>query len=335
MEMPITQGATRVLVADDNLVVRRLVSARLQCAGYQVREANDGAAALAEYEREPVPVVVTDLSMPGLDGLGLLAALRRREEPPEVIVLTGTRARDVEAAVQALRLGAHDYISKTPASLDAVALAVERAVEKFRLREENARLLGNLHRLSLTDALTGVGNRRAFDEAVPQEIARARRAGCGLALALLDIDHFKRINDTMGHQAGDLALVALVERVRSVARSSDRLFRYGGEEFALLLSDAGLVGALAVARRVDEAVAREPLRFGHHVAVVTCSAGVAVMGASDDALGVELVGRADSALYAAKRAGRNCVIAYTESDIGRDVPPGADETLTDRHVGPC
>jgi diguanylate cyclase (GGDEF)-like protein len=333
--MPTRRGATPVLVADDNRVVRRLVSARLRDAGYRVTEASDGAAALAEFEREPVPVVVTDLNMPRLDGLGLLAALRCREEPPEVILLTGTRARDVEAAVQALRLGAHDYISKTPASLDAVALAVERAVEKWRLREENARLLGALYRLSLTDALTGVGNRRAFDEALRQEIARARRLGCSLALALLDIDHFKRINDTMGHQAGDLALGAFVERVRSVARSSDRLFRYGGEEFALLLSDSGLVGALAVARRVDEAVAREPLRVGHDAAVVTCSVGVAELSASDDALGVELVGRADAALYAAKRAGRNCVIAFTESGNGRHLPSGADETLPGRHVGPC
>lgn len=333
--MPTRRGATPVLVADDNTVVRRLVSARLRDAGYRVTEASDGAAALAEFEREPVPVVVTDLNMPRLDGLGLLAALRRREEPPEVIVLTGTHARDIEAAVQALRLGAHDYISKTPASLDAVALAVERAAEKWRLREENARLLGALHRLSLTDGLTGVGNRRAFDEALRQEIARARRLGCALALALLDIDHFKRVNDTMGHQAGDLALVDFVERVRSVARSADRLFRYGGEEFALLLSDAGLSGGLALARRIVEAVAREPLRVGHDAAVVTCSVGVAELGASDDTLGTELVGRSDAALYAAKRAGRNRAIAFSDVANGPRLPPTADETLPDRLAGRC
>ncbi len=335
METPMTRGATPVLVADDNRVVRRLVSARLRDAGYRVAEASDGAAALAEFEREPVPVVVTDLNMPRLDGLGLLAALRRREEPPEVIVLTGTRASDVEAAVQALRLGAHDYISKTPASLDAVALAVERAVEKWRLREENARLLGDLHRLSLTDGLTGVGNRRAFDEALRQEIARARRLGCGLALALLDIDDFKRINDTMGHQAGDLVLVDFVGRVLSVARGADRLFRYGGEEFALLVSDADLSGALAAARRIVEAVAREPLRAGHDAAAVTCSVGVAELGASDDTLGAELVGRSDAALYAAKRAGRNCAIAFTKAANGPGLPPTADETLPDRLAGRC
>ena len=327
-----TRGATPVLVADDNRVVRLLVSARLREAGYRVAEASDGVAALAEFEREPVPVVVTDLNMPRLDGLGLLAALRRREQPPEVIVLTGTRASDVEAAVQALRLGAHDYISKAPASLDAVALAVERAVEKWRLRTENARLLGELHRLSLTDGLTGVGNRRAFDEALRQEIARARRLGCGLSLAILDLDHFKRVNDTMGHQAGDLVLVDFVERVLSVARGADRLFRYGGEEFALLLSDADLSGALSFARRVVEAVARKPLRSGQDAAVVTCSAGVAELGASDDALGAELVGRSDAALYAAKQAGRNRAIALALAANGPILPPTADEMSPGRHA---
>jgi two-component system cell cycle response regulator len=335
METPMTRGATPVLVADDNRVIRRLVSARLRVAGFLVAEASDGVAALAEFERAPVPVVVTDLNMPRLDGLGLLAALRSREQPPEVIVLTGTRASDVEAAVQALRLGAHDYISKAPASLDAVALAVERAVEKWQLRAENARLLGELHRLSLTDGLTGVGNRRAFDEALRQEIARARRVGCDLALALLDIDHFKRVNDTMGHQAGDLALVAFVGRVRSVARDADRLFRYGGEEFALLLSDTDLSGALVLARRIVETVAREPLRSGHDVAVVTCSAGVAELGASDDTLGAELVGRSDAALFAAKGAGRNRAIAFALAANGPDLPPTADEPSPGRHAERC
>ena len=330
-----TRGATPVLVADDNRVVRRLVAMRLRAAGYRVAEASDGVAALVEFEREPVPVVVTDLNMPRLDGLGLLAALRRREQPPEVIVLTGTRASDVEAAVQALRLGAHDYISKTPASLDAVALAVERAVEKWRLRTENARLLGDLHRLSLTDGLTGVGNRRAFDEALRQEIARARRVGCDLALAILDIDHFKRVNDTMGHQAGDLALVDFVGRVSSVARGADRLFRYGGEEFALLLSDTDLSGALALGRRIVEAVAREPLRSGHQPAVVTCSVGVAELGASDDTLGAELVERSDAALYAAKEAGRNRAIAFALAANGPGLPPTADGVSPGRHAGRC
>ena len=329
-----TRSATPVLVADDNSVIRRLVAMRLRAAGYRVAEAKDGVAALVEFEREPVPVVVTDLNMPRLDGLGLLAALRRKEEPPEVILLTGTRASDVEAAVQALRLGAHDYISKAPASLDAVAHAVDRAVEKWQLRAENARLLSDLHRLSLTDGLTGVGNRRAFDEALRHEVARARRLGGDLALALLDIDHFKRVNDTMGHQAGDAVLVDFVGRVLSVARSADRLFRYGGEEFALLLSDAGLPGALALARRIVAVVAREPLRSGHDVAVVTCSVGVAVLGESDDTLGAELVGRSDAALFAAKRAGRNRAIAFVAAN-GSGLSPTTDEMSADGPTGRC
>ncbi len=116
-------------------------------------------------------------------------------------------------------------------------------------------------------------------------------------------------------------LVDFVGRVRSVARGADRLFRYGGEEFALLLSDADLAGALALARRIVEAVAREPLRSGHDAAVVTCSVGVAELGASDDTLGAELVGRSDAALYAAKRAGRNRAIAFARPRTARASRP--------------
>ena len=198
MKTPAGTGPTRVLVADDNVVVRRLLVVRLRAAGCRVTEATDGLDALEQFRKEPVQVVITDLSMPHMNGLELLAALRAHAAPPEVILLTGSRASDAEAAVQALRLGAHDYICKTPAAVEAVALAVERAAEKWRLREENARLVAELRRMSLSDALTGAGNRRAFDEALRLEIARARRQRSGLALVLLDLDHFKRINDTLG-----------------------------------------------------------------------------------------------------------------------------------------
>ena len=312
MKTPSGTGTTRVMVADDNLVVRRLLVVRLRAAGCRVSEATDGLDALEQFRKEPVQVVITDLSMPHMNGLELLAALRAQATPPEVILLTGSRASDAEAAVQALRLGAHDYISKTPAAVEAVALAVERAAEKWRLREENARLVAELRRMSLTDALTGVGNRRALDEALQLEIARARRARCGLALVLLDIDHFKRINDTLGHVAGDEVLAAFTERLRSNTRDADRVFRYGGEEFALLVAAGSVSAALAAAERVVRATAAAPLRAGHRLVDVTCSAGVSLLAADDGACGSALLARADAALYAAKRAGRNRAVAFDD-----------------------
>ncbi len=297
----------RVLVVDDNRMIRQLVGACLRRGGYAVLEAKDGAEALELFRREPAQVVITDVGMPRLDGLELLAALRARDVPPEVILLTGSHADDAVAAVQALRLGADDYIVKDSNASAALMLAVERAAEKWRLREENSRLLGELRRLSVTDGLTGVGNRRAFDEMLQQESSRAHRCQQPLSVVILDIDHFKGVNDTLGHQVGDLVLISFVRRLQSVAREADRLFRYGGEEFAFL-GEMTAEGAQALAQRAVAAVAARPLHAGRHLVPVTCSAGVAALLPAE-ASGGDLVSRADGALYDAKRLGRNRAVS--------------------------
>jgi diguanylate cyclase (GGDEF)-like protein len=306
--------AEAVLVVDDSALVRMAVATRLRAEGYEVVEASDGAEALARYSERAVPVVVTDINMPRLDGLGLLERLRQSELPPEVILLTASRADDASAAIQALRLGAHDYLAKDDAGGDSVVLAVRRAAERCRLRAENAALLAELRRRSLTDALTRVGNRRAFDEALGQEVARARRAGSPLSLALVDIDHFKEVNDRFGHLAGDVALAAFAARVTGGLRSSDRVFRYGGEEFVILVGDTDLRGALGLAERVVVAVSAAPFPLEDATCRITCSIGVATLVEADDDAGSSLVTRADAALYAAKgEGGRNCARAATSS----------------------
>jgi two-component system cell cycle response regulator len=305
------EATDAVLVVDDSAPVRTLVASRLRAAGYDVVEAKDGAEALARYSERAVPVVVTDITMPRVDGLALLERLRHMEQPPEVILLTATRAEDASAAIQALRLGAHDYLAKDDAGGDAVVLAVRRAAEQCRLRAENAALVAELRRRSLSDSLTRVGNRRAFDEALTQEVARARRAGSALSLALVDIDHFKEVNDLFGHIAGDGALAAVAGRLTAALRSSDRVFRYGGEEFVVLLGDTELRGAVLLAERVVAAVSGKPFVLGDARHRITCSVGVAVLVETDDPTGLGLVARADAALYEAKRAGRNRAQAAT------------------------
>jgi two-component system chemotaxis family response regulator WspR len=308
MDAEAVSGATRVLVVDDSAVVRRLLARALRGAGCRVSEGADGAAALVGFRRSPAEVVVTDVSMPRLDGLKLLAALRAEEPAPEVVLLTA--CGDGAAAIEALRLGAHDYIPKTAAATEAVVLAVRRAAEKWRLRQDNLRLVAELQRMALTDGLTGVGNRRAFDEALHQEVARARRQGASLALAMLDLDHFKAVNDRLGHPAGDEVLAAFAARLRSVTRDSDRLFRYGGEEFALLVG-GDVAAALVAAERIVRAIREEPFPTGAGLVGVTCSAGVSVLGPEDGG-GAGLVARADAALYAAKRRGRDRVVPFDE-----------------------
>jgi two-component system cell cycle response regulator len=297
-----------VLVVDDSRLVRTVVGNHLKTAGFKVDEADNGQTAMHMLSKGSYDVIITDLKMPELDGFGVLAAVKRLGLSVEVIVLTGAHAQDMSSAVRALRLGAHDYLTKPPASADEVILTVERAVEKKRLRDENKRLLHELESLSRTDALTGVPNRRSFDQALMQETARSRRYGSALGVVVLDIDDFKKINDTHGHQAGDEVLRSLARTVAGALREGDVLFRYGGEEFVALLPYADLAGAMKAAERLVKAVGASPIRAGSAMISVTTSAGVAAL-TSSDADGLSLVARADSALYEAKRNGRNRVEA--------------------------
>lgn len=296
--------AARVLVADDSLLVRTIVRKGLQQAGYLVDEAADGAAALRLLGGREYDVVVTDLNMPELDGLGLLAAVKNRSLDTEVVILTGTHASDVSAAIQALRLGAHDYLTKPPSSPDEILLTVERAAEKKRLRVANRQLLKQLEALSRTDGLTGLLNRRCCDEAVPREAGRARRYGFPLALAFLDLDHFKRINDAHGHAAGDVVLKRFAGLLLQEFRETDSVFRYGGEEFVALLPHVDQAGAVTAIERFLGVVRNTPVTLGGTTLRVTSSAGVGMLRAADKD-GSDLVKQADTAVYAAKSAGRD------------------------------
>jgi two-component system, cell cycle response regulator len=295
----------RILVVDDSAVVRAIVSAMLRKVGYSVVEAVNGAQALAIIARESFDVVVTDLRMPEKDGFEVLEAVKRSSLHTEVIILTGTHAKDVSAAVRALRLGAHDFLTKPPAGPHDVIVTVDRALEKKRLKEANLRLLRDMEGLSRTDALTGVWNRRAFEETMQREILRASRHGLPLSLVMLDIDHFKRINDTYGHRVGDDVLKWFGIHVSRMLREGDTIHRFGGEEFAIVLPHTDQQGALLAAERVLAYLAASTFQDS---LTVTASAGVA-SGRGADLDDIDLVAVADGALYRAKREGRNRALA--------------------------
>ena len=295
-----------ILVVDDSRLVRHVVAGFLREGGYEVDEAEDGRIALSRLESGNYDVVITDLNMPGVDGFGVLEAVRKRPLGTEVIILTGAGANDAASAVRALRLGAHDFLSKPPSGADEVILTVERALEKKRLRDANAALVRQLEALTRTDPLTGAANRRALDETLSQEHTRARRYDLPLSVVVADLDHFKRVNDAHGHAAGDEVLKAFVQRATEVFRGCDGLFRIGGEEFVIVLPHTDEQGALAAAQRLVDGVAARPLRPG--LGTITVSAGVA--SARGAALaGHDLVAAADAALYRAKGAGRNRAVA--------------------------
>lgn len=296
----------RILVADDSPLVRKIVCGDLARAGFDSAEAADGAAALTLLEGEPFDVVVTDMRMPGLNGLELLAAIRGRSLGTEVVILTAAAAGDMANVVQALRLGAHDYLTKPPSSPEEIVLTVERAVEKKRLREANARLVRELAALSTTDPLTGLKNRRALDETLALEFERARRYGVPLSVAIVDMDHFKKVNDRHGHPAGDALLRHLAGLIGGVLRSTDSGYRYGGEEFVLVFPHTPEDGAFQALERLRLELRRAPLQFGGAEIAATCSAGLAEIDPADLAA-ADLIVRADAAVYSAKKAGRDRV----------------------------
>jgi len=292
----------RILVVDDSRVMRAVVCEFLARAGYSVEQANDGQRGFELLANGCFDVIISDLQMPQRDGFWLLQQAKMRPDRPEVILLTGSRGQDVQAAVRALRLGAHDYLTKPIGNPEELVLAVERAVQTKRLRDANRRLIEKLEQLSRTDALTGAFNRRAFDEALVREVASSERYGVPFGLILFDIDFFKRVNDLHGHEGGDRVLQHFARVARSALRECDQFYRYGGEEFAALLPQTGLAGAIATAMRVVRAVSHSRLRMGGAELGVTCSAGAT---STDVCPAADLVAEADEALYNAKQAGRN------------------------------
>jgi two-component system cell cycle response regulator len=312
----------RVLMADDSRLVRAMAGHYLRSAGYDFEEAEDGAEALRRLKGGDYDVVITDLHMPELDGFGVLAAVKDVAPSTEVIIFTG--AHDMRSAIRALRLGAHDYLTKPATHADEVILPVQRAVEKRRLSETNSRLARELEALSRTDRLTGLGSHRSFGDALALETARARRHGYALSVAMLDIDHFTRVNETHGGRAGDEVLRSLARTLAGCLRAGDVLYRYGGDEFVALLPHTDLFAAVECAAQLVGAVSGTPSAIGSTQLCLTASSGVATLIASE-ADACSLMRRADAALSSAKSKGRNRVEPSDRRPTGDDSPHSISE----------
>ena len=294
-----------VLVVDDSLVIRAVVRAGLEDEGYVVVEAHDGRQAIEECRLRPPDVVLLDVEMPGLNGYEVLAQLkadpRLRDIP--VVFLTGrTRMEDIVAG---LRGGAHDYLKKPfePSELLArvgSAMHVKQLQDKLRLRN------AELDALARTDVLTGLDNRRHLDDELRRRHSDARRHNEPISLLLLDIDHFKQVNDTYGHPVGDLVLQEFAGILKSYIRDGDVGGRWGGEEFLVILPRTDLAGAGVVANRIRAHVAETAMLVAGRDVPVTVSGGC-VVGPGES---VEtLLHDVDLRLYEAKAAGRNTVVA--------------------------
>jgi two-component system, cell cycle response regulator len=296
--------AATVLIADDSLVIRAVVRGSLEDEGYRVVEAVDGLAALECCRADPPDVLLLDVEMPQFDGYQVLSALKddvALKDIPVVFLTSRSRTADVVAG---LRGGAHDYLKKPFENIELLA-RVSSAVHVKKLQDELRQRNADLDRMSRTDALTGLYNRRHLDEELLRQESTASRHQDPLCVLLLDIDHFKRVNDTHGHLAGDLVLRGFADRLRAELRAGDIAGRWGGEEFLVIMPRTDADGGYEVAERLRRATAAKPISAGEVDIDVSVSGGcVSSMGDSAE----DLLHLADSCLYRAKESGRNKII---------------------------
>ena len=295
-------SAGRILVAEDSLVVRTVLSDQLEEEGYEVIQAVDGESALMQCGGAKPDAILLDIEMPGLDGHQVLARLKADPELSDIPVVFLTGRTGTDDMVAGLRAGAHDYLKKPFETAELLAriggaVRIKRLQDELRLRNEE------LNRLSRVDGLTGVYNRRHIDEQMEKEVNTARRHEQDLAFLILDIDHFKNVNDVEGHPAGDRVLQEFAERLRNVVRLGDVVGRWGGEEFVIIAPQTDQEGAMTLGERVRKVIADEPINLGDHAISITVSIGCTVGVESPG----EIVERADTALYRSKSEGRNRV----------------------------
>jgi two-component system, cell cycle response regulator len=293
-----------VLIADDSLVVRAVVRTGLEDEGYRVIEAVDGLTALEQCRQEPPDVVLLDIEMPGLDGYQVLSELKSDADLRNIPVVFLTSRSGMDDVVAGLRGGAHDYLKK-PFEAAELRARVGSAIHVKKLQDQLQQRNAELDRTSRTDGLTGLFNRRHLDEELARRNTDSLRHHDPVCLLLLDIDHFKHVNDTYGHPAGDLVLREFADRMSLGVRAGDVAGRWGGEEFLVILPRTDLAGAQEVAERIRSATAAAPMTAAGQDIAVTVSGGCA-LGPGDSADAV--VHLADQCLYKAKQAGRNRIV---------------------------
>lgn len=271
-------------------------------------------AARAALAGQAIDVIVLDYLLGADTGLDLLRALRDSGDRRPVIVLTGKGDERIAAAM--MRAGADDYLVKEDLTPDTVYRSLRFVLEHFENERKRAQLEEELRRLARFDELTGLCNRRYFLDRLTQEILRARRYGSPLSLLMLDLDHFKQINDTYGHIIGDTVLATVASLLRDTVRATDIPGRYGGEEFCIVLTETKIDGARLLAERLRRRIAAEVFpTVGDATFGVTCSIGL-VQFRNDVKDPVAFLDLADRALYQAKAAGRNYVVAATTEERG-------------------
>ena len=302
----ISTAFRKVLVVDDDPAMRRILTKVLEAAGHEVTCAGDGSEALEMLQQDPPHFVITDWDMPVLNGAEFCRMVRMEELPHYVyiVMLTGSHTNRL---VEGLSSGADDFVTKPVKSQELLA-RMQAGTRVLELEEK-------LSLLASHDPLTELVNRRTFFTTLDMEWRRSRRTGLALSCVMIDVDLFKKVNDTHGHMVGDAVLRTISSVLKKCCRDTDCVGRYGGEEFAVMLPDTDEHGAMLWAERCRLAVAEASVLVDQTSVHVTVSMGVAQRN-DNFATPEKLLDAADQALLEAKRLGRNRVVAFSSMAKG-------------------
>jgi len=300
----------RILLVDDQLIIGEAVRRMLVDADdlelHYCKNANDALQMACDVHPA---VILQDLVMPEVDGLTVVKQYRATEQTKHTPVIVLSSKEEAKIKAESFATGANDYLVKLPDKVELLARLRYHASAYVKHLEASL-LLRELRRLSSMDGLTGLANRRSFDETLAYEWKRSTREKMPLSLLMIDVDHFKNFNDHYGHQAGDDCLKKVAEAMNTtVQRASDLAARYGGEEFVIILANTDNAGAVKVAGTVLQAIRNLNVEHGFSSVanVVTVSIGSATIVPDHSSNPEALIGSADQALYQAKESGRNRV----------------------------
>ncbi len=317
----------RTLIAEDELVSRRLLEASLSKWGYEVVVASNGVGAWNILEQDDAPrLALLDWMMPELDGVEVCRRIRRREGRPYVYIILLTAKSQKQDLLKALDAGADDYLTK-PFDAEELRARLHGGRRILELQDELIAAREALRFQATHDALTGVYSRGETLNILRREAERSRRKHVPLGVVLADLDHFKKVNDTHGHLTGDAVLREAASRMVSSVRAYDVVGRYGGEEFLIVVPASDEAGTLTQIERIRQNIESRPIATPAGNVFITASLGAAVSSGAETVEPGALLRAADAALYRAKQAGRNRTALATPADlIETSSSPEADPT---------
>ena len=305
----------KILLADDEPIARTMLEHWLAGWGYEVTLARDGESALQALKDDPeLRLLVVDWVMPKKDGIEVCKAIRSGPQEPYVYIVLLTAKDDKSDIIAGLDAGADDYLVKpcNPLELKVRLRAGRRVIE---LQEKLVKARESLRFEAMHDSLTGLLNRGAVIEQLTKELVRASRRGAPVSVLMGDLDHFKVINDTHGHAAGDAVLRETARRLKAGVRAYDSVGRLGGEEFIAVLPECDAKTGVAVAQRLCRSLADSPTKYNGTAIAHSISIGVAATDQFGSARADELIRAADAALYRAKHAGRSRALLAVEKEF--------------------